>query len=68
MCGGPYEEVTDDVEDWIGCDGCEQWLHWVCAGITEVPESFLCTTCKHKQYSSYCVSLYSSCSLFLTGL
>ena len=48
VCGGPYEKVTDDVEDWIGCDGCEQWLHWVCAGITEEPESFLCTTCKNK--------------------
>lgn len=41
VCGGRYEEVTDDVEDWIGCDGCETWLHWVCAGIIEEPESFL---------------------------
>jgi len=23
VCGGSYEEVTEDVEDWIGCDNCE---------------------------------------------
>ena len=47
VCGGPFEEVTDDVEDWIACDGCETWFHWICAGITEEPESFFCTTCKN---------------------
>ena len=43
---GPYEEETEDVEDWICCDDCEMWFHWVCAGITEEPESFLCNNCK----------------------
>ena len=26
-CNGPYEEETEDVEDWICCDGCETWFH-----------------------------------------
>ena len=28
-CNGTYEEETEDVEDWICCDGCETWFHWV---------------------------------------
>ena len=46
VCGGPYIEVTEDVEDWIFCDKCETWFHWVCAEVIEEPESFLCKTCK----------------------
>ena len=46
VCGGQYIEVTDDVEDWICCDKCETWFHWVCADVIEEPESFLCKSCK----------------------
>ena len=46
VCNGPYEEETEDVEDWICCDGCETWFHWTCVGLTEEPESFLCNNCK----------------------
>ena len=45
-CNGPYEEETEDVEDWICCDGCETWFHWVCIGITQEPQLFLCNGCK----------------------
>ena len=36
LCGAfftPYQEFTDSVEDWIGCERCDSWFHFVCVGI-----------------------------------
>ena len=41
-CGDVYEEITDEVEDWIACDNCETWFHFSCVQINpvHVPEQF----------------------------
>ena len=44
-CGKKYEKMTDAVENWIACDKCDSWFHWVCVGITTEPEQFLCSCC-----------------------
>ena len=31
ICGALYNEE----EDWIGCDGCDEWLHRQCAGLED---------------------------------
>ena len=48
VCQLPYKDITDEVEDWIECDSCSKWFHYQCVGITsqDVPEQFLCTTCR----------------------
>ncbi len=33
ICHEPYVEYTDEVQDWIQCDSCESWVHFVCAGL-----------------------------------
>ena len=40
VCYGTYQEETVEVEDWIGCDRCDAWFHWVCVNITEEPSIF----------------------------
>ena len=32
---------TDDVQNWIGCDGCELRFHFKCVGVITVPEVFI---------------------------
>ena len=46
-CGDVYEEIKDEVEDWIACDNCETWFHFSCAQINpvHVPEQFYCSEC-----------------------
>ena len=41
-CLTPYQEFTDSVEDWIGCETCDSWLHFACVGVDSscVPEKF----------------------------
>lgn len=45
MCGDPYEEETDEVQNWIGCDSCDKWYHWECVGVTTEPDTFVCSAC-----------------------
>lgn len=33
-CGQLYTE--DEAESWIGCDGCEAWYHYFCAGLSSM--------------------------------
>ena len=46
-CRTPYQEFTESVEDWIGCEMCDSWFHFVCVGIdsTSVPDKFYCEEC-----------------------
>ena len=45
VCGDLYEDLTDEVENWIGCDNCTAWFHFGCAGITVAPDVYLCYKC-----------------------
>lgn len=45
VCGGQFEQETEQVEKWIACDECDSWSHWTCVGITEEPEEFFCLSC-----------------------
>jgi len=40
--------AQDDILDWIQCDGCHMWLHFVCEGITSRPSrtAFRCSVCR----------------------
>ena len=43
----PYQDFSDAVQDWIGCDLCDSWFHFVCVGVNSmcVPEKFYCNEC-----------------------
>lgn len=41
VCGLPYKLYTDDVQNWIACDGCELRFHFKCVGVITVPEVFI---------------------------
>ena len=45
-CHEPYLEFTDTEEQWIGCELCDTWYHFVCLGITVAPDEFLCESCR----------------------
>lgn len=47
ICGEEYLSVTNEVQDWIGCDSCSSWFHFECVGVTpeSLPESFICSQC-----------------------
>ncbi|RWS04574.1 transcription initiation factor TFIID subunit 3-like isoform X1 [Dinothrombium tinctorium] len=48
----PHCNKVDDGTPMIGCDGCEDWYHWVCVGIFVKPKSeeiWLCPKCKKKK-------------------
>ena len=39
----------DEAEDWIGCDECESWWHYWCAGLDKMlseEEEWLCDFCQ----------------------
>lgn len=45
VCGGLWEEETEEVEQWIQCDRCMNWYHWKCVCIVKEPETFSCNKC-----------------------
>ena len=45
VCHGPYLEFTETEEQWIGCESCDTWYHFVCLGIIVAPDVFLCENC-----------------------
>ena len=46
MCGGVYEEETNEVEIWIGCEQCDSWFHVTCLGLdSSDPEDYICDAC-----------------------
>ena len=45
VCQKPYVVETEEIEDWIECENCEVWFHFVCVGVKEEPEHFLCRGC-----------------------
>ena len=48
MCHDQYIQYTDKKEDWIGCETCDTWFHFVCVGVTTdaTPDRFYCEKCK----------------------
>ncbi|XP_068132161.1 transcription initiation factor TFIID subunit 3 isoform X2 [Hyperolius riggenbachi] len=42
---------ADDGSPMIGCDGCDDWYHWPCVGLTAEPEvdKWFCTKCDSKK-------------------
>ena len=47
-CRKEYQDETDDVEVWIGCDMCESWYCMSCEGLTNPPEldMYICSKCR----------------------
>ena len=46
VCGEEYLDLTDEIQQWIGCDSCDSWFHCQCVGVADsIPESFLCSKC-----------------------
>ena len=41
ICGVVWSAETTAVEDWIGCEKCDQWFHWTCLGIETEPYEYL---------------------------
>ena len=52
VCQEPYIEFTDEIENWICCENCEVWYHFVCAGIVNEPQN--------------CCHLFVCCHLYFT--
>ena len=49
VCSKDWQEETEEVEDWIQCEMCEEWYHWQCQTIfgSVAPEEFVCTKCQN---------------------
>ena len=47
-CGGPYVEMTDEVEMWVACDMCDVRYHSKCEDLLIPPSSselYICKKC-----------------------
>ena len=44
-CGEVYEEETKEIQNWIACDVCNNWFHWICVSLTSEPDLFSCDNC-----------------------
>ena len=45
VCNELYVEFTDQVQNWISCESCSTWYHFVCVGIVDEPGKFICENC-----------------------
>ena len=47
ICGEEYLDLTDEVQNWIGCDSCANWFHFDCVGVdpNSLPERYVCSQC-----------------------
>ena len=49
-CGGCRQTYTDaESESWVGCDTCDSWWHYWCAGFESMPEEedeWVCELCQ----------------------
>ena len=45
--GDEYLSITDEIEQWIGCDNCDSWFHCECVGVNphSIPDSCVCSKC-----------------------
>ena len=46
QCGHQYNE--SEVDSWIGCDACDTWWHYWCAGLPSMlteEDEWLCAHC-----------------------
>ena len=59
-------EFSDKEENWIGCDQCDAWFHFACAGIQSgaIPVEFYCEDCERSSIRS----LISGFPLYLKNL
>ncbi|KAK3094707.1 hypothetical protein FSP39_005269 [Pinctada imbricata] len=48
-------EIKSDFENSIHCECCNLWLHWVCAGVNEDPQSdtWVCKSCTDAAGTNY---------------
>jgi hypothetical protein len=56
-CGEVYEEETEEIQNWIACDVCSNWFHWMCVGLMMEPDHFLVAVVHSMLYiklSKYC--------------
>uniref|UniRef100_A0A1I8HTA7 PHD-type domain-containing protein n=1 Tax=Macrostomum lignano TaxID=282301 RepID=A0A1I8HTA7_9PLAT len=47
-------QPTGTQVNWVECDQCQQWFHWICVGVRSVDEladSYLCPTCLQQSNS-----------------
>jgi hypothetical protein len=47
ICKQRYPAQSTSTVDWIGCDNCGQWFHYICCGYTSGQGDFFCIQCKH---------------------
>lgn len=42
--------ITEEIEQWIGCDECDSWYHCECVGVDpdSIPDSFVCARCSDR--------------------
>ena len=62
--GLPYELYTDEVQNWIACDGCEVTFHFKCVGVITVPEVFFHSVSLKVNFINMVYELQVFCSLF----
>lgn len=47
ICGAVYDDETEEVEFWVGCDNCDTWFHGTCIDVTtdNEPDKYFCNAC-----------------------
>ena len=44
VCHEQFVEYADEEQNWIACDRCQHWFHFICVGVVEgaIPDKFNC--------------------------